>query len=74
MAKGVQRLEVPKLNARKETIMGLTLLLILGLLLLGSLPKWGYSRNWRYSPSNILTLAIVVVVVLLSLGYIRFGF
>ncbi len=54
--------------------MGLILLIILIVLLMGGLPTWGYSRNWGYGPSGVLSLLLVVVLVLLLMGYIPRGF
>ena len=44
------------------------LIIILVLILLGSLPTWGYSRGWGYGPSGLLGLILVIVVVLALLG------
>ena len=46
------------------------LLIVLVLLLIGALPRWGYSRNWGYAPSGLLTLVVVVVVLLAFTGRI----
>jgi hypothetical protein len=54
--------------------MGFILLLVLIVLLLGGLPRWGYSRNWDYAPSSFLGLLLMVVLVLLLFGYIPRGF
>jgi hypothetical protein len=54
--------------------MGFILLIVLIMLLAGGLPRWGYSRNWGYTPSSLLGLVFVVVVVLLLMGYIPSGF
>jgi hypothetical protein len=54
--------------------MGFMLLILLIVLLLGGLPRWGYSRNWGYTPSGVVGLALLVVVVLLIAGYIPRGF
>ena len=48
--------------------MGLILLIILILLLVGAVPRWGYSRGWGYGPSGILGVILIVVVILLLLG------
>jgi len=48
--------------------MGLLLLVLLILLLVGGLPRWGYSRNWGYGPSGILGVVLLVVVILLLTG------
>ena len=54
--------------------MGLILLIVLIVLLMGGLPRWGYSRNWGYGPSGGLGLVLVIVLILLLLGYIPRGF
>jgi hypothetical protein len=54
--------------------MGFILLVLLILLLLGGLPRWGYSRNWGYAPSGSLGLIVLIVLVLLLAGYIPRGF
>lgn len=54
--------------------MGLILLIVLVVLLMGGLPRWGYSRNWGYGPSGGLGLLVVIVLVLLLAGYIPRGF
>ena len=37
------------------------LIIILILLLIGAVPRWGYSSNWGYGPSGVLGLILVVV-------------
>lgn len=49
--------------------MGLLLILFLTLLVIGILPALGYSRNWDYIPGGRWTLALVVFVLLVYLGY-----
>lgn len=44
------------------------LIIVLILILLGSLPTWGYSRGWGYGPSGLLGLILVIVVVLALMG------
>jgi hypothetical protein len=51
-------------------MLGTILVILLILLLIGALPRWGYSGNWGYGPSGILGLILVVIVVLLLLGRI----
>jgi hypothetical protein len=48
--------------------MGTILIILLVLLLIGALPRWGYSSGWGYGPSGLLGLILVVVVILLLLG------
>jgi len=44
------------------------LLIVLVLLLVGAMPRWGYSRGWGYGPSGILGVVLVVVLVLALAG------
>jgi hypothetical protein len=48
--------------------MGLILLVLVVLLLVGGLPRWGYSRNWGYGPSGGLGLVLLVLLVLVLMG------
>ncbi len=54
--------------------MGTILLIILVLLLLGALPTFPYSRKWGYAPSGIASVLVVVLIVLLLLNVIPWGF
>ena len=48
--------------------MGTILVIILVLLLIGALPRWGYSRSWGYRPTGLLGIILIVVIVLLLTG------
>jgi len=50
--------------------LGTILIIILILVLLGVIPRWGYSGNWGYGPSGIVGTILVIVVILLLLGRI----
>jgi len=50
--------------------MGLFLLILLILLLVGGLPRWGYSQGWGYGPSGLVGLILIVVVVMVLMGHI----
>jgi hypothetical protein len=50
--------------------LGLILIIILILLLVGALPRWGYSRSWGYYPSGGLGLILVILIILVLLGRI----
>jgi len=54
--------------------MGLILLILLVLLVLGTLPAYGYSRDWGFRPSGLLGLLLVIVLLLVLLGSIPWGF
>jgi hypothetical protein len=51
-------------------MIGTILIIILILLLLGALPRWGYSRSWGYFPSGGLGLVLVIIIVLVLLRQI----
>lgn len=44
------------------------LLVILILILVGALPSWGYSRNWGYGPSGLVTVLLVILIVMMLTG------
>jgi hypothetical protein len=48
--------------------MGLILLILLMILLVSAIPRWGWNRNWGYAPSALFGIALVVVLILLILG------
>lgn len=50
--------------------LGTLLLIILILILVGALPRWGYSSGWGYGPSGIVGLIVLVLVILLLMGRI----
>jgi hypothetical protein len=50
--------------------MGLILVIILILLLVGGLPRWGHSRNWGYGPSGGLGVILLIVVILMLMGHL----
>lgn len=50
--------------------MSIVLVVLLVLLLVGALPRYGYSRDWGYGPSGAIGLIVVVLLVLLLLGRI----
>ena len=51
-------------------MLGTILIVVLVLALLGALPRWSHSRQWRYYPTGGVGLTLLVVVVLLVLGRI----
>lgn len=53
--------------------MGLILLIILLVLLFGSAPVYPYSRRWGYGPSGLVGLLVVVLLVLLLMGNVPWG-
>jgi hypothetical protein len=55
---------------KEKTMLGTVLLVILILLLIGALPRWGYSTGWGYYPSGGIGIVLVIIIILLLLGYI----
>ena len=51
-------------------MLGTILIVILGLAILGALPRWPHSRDWGYYPTGGVGLIILIVVILLVLGRI----
>jgi hypothetical protein len=51
-------------------MLGTILIILLILLLIGAVPRWGYSNNWGYGPSGILGVILIIVVILLLMGRI----
>lgn len=44
------------------------LIVVLILMLIGSLPRWGYSSGWGYGPSGALSLIVIVLLILYLMG------
>jgi hypothetical protein len=44
------------------------LVILLILMLIGALPRWGHSANWGYGPSGILGVVLIIIVILLLMG------
>ena len=49
---------------------GMILLIILILILVGAFPSWPHSKGWGYTPSGVVGVLAVVVVVMLLTGYL----
>jgi hypothetical protein len=54
--------------------MGLILLIVLIVILLGGLPTWPHSRSWGYGPSGVVSLLLIVLLVLLFMQVLPWGF
>lgn len=50
------------------TMLSTVLVIILILLLIGAIPRWGYSSGWGYGPSGILGVILIVVLILALTG------
>jgi hypothetical protein len=46
------------------------LIVLLILLFLGAIPRWGYNRSWGYGPSGALGTVLLIIVILVLLGRI----
>jgi hypothetical protein len=51
-----------------DSAMTTILIVILILILVGALPSWGYSRNWGYGPSGLVTILLVILIVMMLTG------
>lgn len=56
--------------ARKtgHNMLGTILIVLLILMLIGAVPRWGYSSGWGYGPSGIVGILLIVVLVLALTG------
>jgi hypothetical protein len=54
----------------EQAMLGTILIIILILLVIGAVPRWGYSTGWGYGPSGILGVILVIVLILVLLGRI----
>jgi hypothetical protein len=50
------------------------LLIMLVLMAVGSAPAWPYSRGWGYGPSGLLGVLLVVLLVMMLMNVVPFGF
>jgi hypothetical protein len=48
--------------------LGTILVIVLILLLIGAVPRWGYSRGWGYGPSGLLGIILIIILVLALTG------
>jgi hypothetical protein len=51
-------------------MLGTILIILLILLLIGAVPRWGYSSGWGYGPSGLLGIILIVVIILVLMGRI----
>jgi len=49
-------------------MLGTVLVIVLILVLLGAIPRWGHSRNWGYGPSGLVGILLIIVLVLALTG------
>lgn len=46
------------------------LIVLLILILIGALPRWGYSSGWGYGPGGLVGVILIIVFVLALAGRI----
>jgi len=51
-------------------MLGTVLIVLLILMLIGGLPRWGHSRDWGYGPSGGIGTILLIVIILILLGRI----
>lgn len=49
-------------------MLGTILVVLLILMLIGAVPRWGYSSGWGYGPSGIVGILLIIVLVLALTG------
>ncbi|WP_065814377.1 DUF3309 family protein [Legionella fallonii] len=53
-------------------MLGTILLVVLILVLIGALPRWGHSREWGYGPTGIIGLILIIYLILYLIGRVPF--
>lgn len=51
-------------------MLGLILIIVLVVVLIGAVPRYGYNRSWGYAPSGGVGLILAIVIILVLLKYI----
>lgn len=51
-----------------RNMLGTILIILLILMLIGAVPRWGYSSGWGYGPSGIVGVLLLVVLILALTG------
>jgi hypothetical protein len=49
-------------------MLGTILIVVLVLLVLGAVPTWPYSREWGYTPSGLLGVVLLIIIILALTG------
>ena len=49
---------------------GAIVLVVLGLMLIGAIPRWPHSSSWGYVPSGGLGVVLIIVIILVLTGRI----
>jgi Protein of unknown function (DUF3309) len=70
MSRDIQSRDWSAIHVQRNTTMSISLLVVIVLiiLLIGSLPTWGYSRSWGYRPTGGIGIILLIILVLWLLG------
>ena len=49
-------------------MLGTILIIVVILMLVGALPRWGHSRDWGYFPSGGIGGVLLILIILVLLG------
>ena len=49
-------------------MLGTILIVVVILMLVGALPRWGHSRDWGYFPSGGIGAVLLILIILVLLG------
>lgn len=55
-------------------MLGNILLIVLIALLIGGLPRWGYSREWGYRPTQLISVLLAILLICMIMGVLPVGF
>lgn len=48
--------------------LGTILVIVLILVLIGAIPRWGYSSGWGYGPSGLIGIILIIVLIMALTG------
>lgn len=57
-------------NRDEASMLSTILIVLLILVLIGALPRWGYSSGWGYGPGGLVGVILLIVIVMALAGRI----
>jgi hypothetical protein len=48
--------------------LGTILIIVLILMLIGAVPRWGFNNSWGYGPSGAVGIILIIIIVLVLTG------
>jgi hypothetical protein len=70
--KTLEQLKTGNPRKKRNTSMGLTLLIILIVLIVLTFPAWPYSQGWGYGPFGLISILLIILLILILTNVISF--